>query len=104
MTARRLARKGLWLVTLLALCNGLPVRAAPQPEVQRLWAAQCAYCHATGVAPRLDGRALPPQLVVQIVRKGGVQMPAFTPSAISPAELEQLARWVQTMPEKERQP
>lgn len=104
MTAHRFARWGLWLATLLALWSGLPVRAAPEPDVQRLWVAQCAYCHATGVAPPLDGRALPPQLVEQIVRKGGVQMPAFTPSAISPAELVQLARWVRSMPEKERQP
>ena len=112
MRPRTFARCGLWLGLVSLLWSCLPASASPEPEpepepqpaLRRLWAAQCAYCHDTGVAPQLRGRGLSALAVEQIVRRGGVQMPAFTPSTLSPAELVRLSRWVQALPAVEPRP
>jgi len=93
----------------LLLSLALPASAAgsaspPVRDMPSLWAASCAYCHDRGVAPALGGRALPPRAVQSIVRRGGVQMPPFAATDISPGELSQLARWVSALPAAGQQP
>ncbi|MCP5215741.1 MAG: cytochrome c [Pseudomonadales bacterium] len=64
-------------------------------DVQQIYASTCHYCHDTGVAPVLFGRALPPQYIAHRVRNGFNAMPAFKPSEIGVADLEALARWIE---------
>lgn len=72
-----------------ALAAGPAPRA---PEV--VYAKTCGYCHGQHVAPIIRGRALPPELIAQYVRRGQRAMPAFRPTEISDAELGALAKWI----------
>ncbi len=56
----------------------------------------CGQCHETGVGPMLRGRQLHPQLFTQIVRNGMAAMPAFPASAITDAELNDVAQLIQS--------
>lgn len=67
-----------------------------QRSPQKTYASTCAYCHGANVGPIILGRHLPADYVRQMVRAGRNAMPAFRPSEISPAELDQLASWIST--------
>ncbi len=69
-------------------------QAVPRPNPEAIWRSACSYCHDTGVAHRLLGTHPPVATVTQIVRSGIGAMPAFHPSEIGPAQLRELARWV----------
>jgi mono/diheme cytochrome c family protein len=86
------------MVSLLALFSLAPPLRAREVQPAVLWTAHCAYCHDTGVASPLHGRALPVLAITRIVRHGGVQMPPFTPSHLDPAELQALAQWIHALP------
>ncbi|MCF7981414.1 MAG: cytochrome c [Pseudomonadales bacterium] len=64
-------------------------------DAEQIYASTCHYCHDTGVAPVLFGRALSPQFIILRARNGFNAMPAFKPSEISVTDLEILARWIQ---------
>ncbi len=51
----------------------------------------CQYCHESGVGPALMGRELDPDYVRHVVRNGLRAMPAFLPSEIDDAALDELA-------------
>lgn len=51
----------------------------------------CRYCHEGGVGPVLMGRELDPDYVRRVVRNGLRAMPAFLPSEIDDAALDELA-------------
>ncbi len=78
-------------------------------EAERLFAAKCGVCHATGkMYPgygALKARGVPqPALaartdidkdyVKQVARNGMGSMPVFTPIQLSDAELETIATWL----------
>jgi len=54
----------------------------------------CAYCHETGVGPKILGRHLPPAYVQKTVRNGYRAMPAFRPSEIDDRLLGEVADFV----------
>ena len=96
----------LALVTVAAGAQDTP---APRTGEQ-VFAARCAYCHDArgwgtrslarrtppGQAQLLDRQVLPEVLVRYAVRRGVGSMPQFTPTEISDAELDNLARWLAT--------
>jgi len=89
------------LLTLGALLAAAPVTAQSAGQWQgpeQIWNATCGYCHGAGVAPELRGRKLDPQASAFIARNGAPGMPAFKPSEINDAELDQLARWIALAP------
>lgn len=61
---------------------------------QQAYAATCAYCHDTEVAPALLGRRLATEYVVLVVQRGQRAMPAFRPTDFTAAELSMLAQWI----------
>ena len=72
---------------LAAACLLLPgVAAADAPPSAtprgpaKVYAAICGYCHGANVGPIILGRALPPELVLTLVRNGKNAMPAFRPT------------------------
>ena len=69
-----------------------------QRAPQKMYASTCGYCHGVNVGPVILGRHLPADYVRQMVRGGRNAMPAFRPTEISPAELDQLAQWVSAAP------
>lgn len=69
-----------------------------QRSPQKTYASTCAYCHGANVGPIILGRHLPADYVRQMVRAGRNAMPAFRPTEISPAELNELAAWVSAAP------
>lgn len=70
-------------------------RPVPPPRAPAaVYAKTCGYCHGQHVAPIIRGRALPPELIAQYVRRGQRAMPAFRPTEISDAELGALAKWI----------
>jgi len=64
-------------------------------NVEQIYASTCHYCHDTGVAPVLFGRALPNQYISHRVRHGFNAMPAFKPSEIGVDDLQELAEWIE---------
>jgi mono/diheme cytochrome c family protein len=74
----------------MALFVGTPASATPA----EIWAGACAYCHDAGVAPPIFGLKLPRAALATVVRNGSNGMPAFHPSEISDAQLQQLADWI----------
>lgn len=90
--------------TLLAAIAATPMMAsgadAPQPSDSHwkngaeAYRKVCAYCHESGVAPVLLGRALPPPLIKVFVRNGNLAMPSFRDAEIDDATLAQLAEYI----------
>ncbi|MDE2597440.1 MAG: cytochrome c [Sphingomonadales bacterium] len=68
----------------------------PQRAPEYLYPRTCGYCHGHNVGPVILGRQLDAELVKAMVRTGRNGMPAFRPTEISNAELEILAKWVET--------
>jgi mono/diheme cytochrome c family protein len=68
----------------------------PQGErpPDKVYATTCGYCHGTNVGPIIRGRALPADMIKQIVRSGQNAMPAFRQTEITAAELDKLAIWI----------
>jgi len=81
-------------VAILASAAPPPSATARPPE--RIYATTCGYCHGRNVGPVIRGRQLPVDAIVAIVRAGQNGMPAFRPTEIAPAELNQLAKWIST--------
>jgi mono/diheme cytochrome c family protein len=67
----------------------------PRRTAEQVYASTCAYCHGANIGPVIRGRALPAAMVEMTVRQGRNAMPAFRPSEISPAELNDLAQWIE---------
>jgi mono/diheme cytochrome c family protein len=80
---------------------------AQQLQGERLFAATCQYCHAAnGWATRdlarrgeaqatIDQRAdLSPGLIRGVLRHGVGNMPAFTPTDLSDAQIDALIAWL----------
>lgn len=94
LTFPMLLATGLALAT---ACRAEPgVRASR--DITSLWAAQCAYCHTTGVAPALAGRQLPVALITAVARTGTPRMPALRPTDLTDDELVALSRWISALP------
>jgi mono/diheme cytochrome c family protein len=104
---------GLTLATgVLALTTfAATAQDAPVPRTgEEIFADKCVFCHDArgwgtrslarrtpeGQAQLLDREVLPEVLVRYAVRRGVGSMPQFTPTEISDAELENLARWLST--------
>ena len=68
--------------------------AAPARDPARVYAATCHFCHDTGIGPPIRGAHYPPAQIRFIVRHGDGAMIAFTPTAISHAELAALIVWL----------
>lgn len=84
------------LLAALALAAAPAAAQTPQRDGAAVYGAICAYCHGTNVGPVIRGRALPAAYVAITVRQGRGAMPAFRPSEITPQELADLARWIET--------
>ena len=84
---------------------------APRPRTgEEIFAQRCVFCHDArgwgtrslarrtppGQAELLNRQVLPEVLVRYAVRRGVGSMPQFTPTEISDAELDNLARWLST--------
>ncbi|MBA1200396.1 cytochrome c [Pseudomonas capeferrum] len=82
------------LLTLAVIA--LPAQA--QRSAEEVWSDTCTYCHTTGIGPELRGRQLPPAMIQAFARYGVRQMPAFSESEISDAELATLANWISQHP------
>jgi mono/diheme cytochrome c family protein len=63
---------------------------------RELWHDTCGYCHNDRVARELRGTTISAELIISAVRSGPGGMPTFAPSAVSDAELRQLAQWIAT--------
>lgn len=83
----------------------------PAPRTgEQIFADKCVFCHDArgwgtrslarrtppGQAELLNRQVLPEVLVRHAVRRGVGSMPQFTPTEISDAELDNLARWLST--------
>ncbi len=83
----------------------------PAPRTgEQVFAQRCVFCHDArgwgtrslarrtppGQAELLKREVLPEVLVRHAVRRGIGSMPQFTPTEISDAELDALARWLAT--------
>lgn len=83
----------------------------PLPRTgEQIFADKCVFCHdargwgtrslarrtPAGQSQLLDREVLPEVLVRYAVRRGVGSMPQFTPTEISDAELDNLARWLST--------
>lgn len=89
---------GLLVAAGIAAFVGMPasqVEATPIRPPEQVYASTCGYCHGQNVGPIILGRKLPADAVKLMVRSGLNSMPAFRPTEISPAELDQLARWIE---------
>ena len=76
----------------VSVCN-----AADAPrEPAKLYDQTCGYCHGVNVGPVLLGRRLPAAATKVMVRVGLNAMPAFRPTEILDAELDMLARWIES--------
>jgi len=92
---RRFAGRLNTSVLLIAAGCSAVADAAPTPRAPDvIYAKTCGYCHGQHVAPIIRGRALPAEIVEQMVRSGPRAMPAFRPTEISDVELKALARWL----------
>lgn len=84
---------------------------SPAPRTgEEIFAQRCVFCHDArgwgtrslarrtppGQAELLQREVLPEVLVRYAVRRGVGSMPQFTPTEISDAELDNLARWLST--------
>jgi mono/diheme cytochrome c family protein len=78
--------------------SGRAQQAVPQKNPESIWHSSCAYCHEGGVAHPILGAHLSTVVITQIVRSGVGAMPPFHPSEISPAQLQELALWVNRQP------
>ena len=82
--------------------SGLQLGATPKMDARPLdgpagtYGRTCGYCHGANVGPVLLGRGLPADAVKAIARMGMGTMPAFRPTEINDAELDALARWIET--------
>jgi mono/diheme cytochrome c family protein len=65
---------------------------------QQVYAKVCAYCHETGIGPKIKGRKLPAEYVRYTVRHGKQAMPAFRQSDIDDAMLQRVAVMISTSP------
>lgn len=84
--------------------------APPSRTGEEIFAQRCVFCHDArgwgtrslarrtppGQAELLEREVLPDILVRHAVRRGIGSMPQFTPTEISDAELDALARWLAT--------
>ena len=105
----------LWLIlpagALAFTAMAATAQDAPAPRTgEQVFADKCVYCHDArgwgtrslarrtppGQAQLLDREVLPEVLVRYAVRRGVGSMPQFTPTEISDAELDNLARWLST--------
>jgi mono/diheme cytochrome c family protein len=68
------------------------VQAERTPE--QVYAKVCGYCHGRNVGPIILGRQLPADAIKAIARSGRNAMPAFRPTEITHAELDNLAKWI----------
>ena len=64
----------------------------------QVYAKMCAYCHETGIGPRIKGRKLPPEYVRFTVRHGKLAMPALRQSDIDDATLRRVAALISSSP------
>lgn len=98
-------------VAVLASPAAVTAAGPPAPPTgEALFARNCAACHEAGgwgtrmLARRMPAEraelrkrpAVPAALVRVVVRRGIGSMPQFTPTDLSDAELERLARWLET--------
>lgn len=94
-------RSQRWLLACLAALGTSTVYASDRAP-EKVFADTCAYCHGHYIAPGMSvirdirGRSLPPALIKTYVRNGIGAMPAFRFTEISDAELEALAKWIET--------
>lgn len=84
---------GLWLAV-LPVAGGAADTGAGAATYARI----CAYCHDTGIGPVLQGRALPPEYIIGVVRNGRAAMPAFRPAEIDDATLTDIAGTIARAP------
>lgn len=90
---------------------GAGAQEVPAPRSgEEIFAQRCVFCHdargwgtrslarrtPAGQAELLNRQVLPEALVRHAVRRGVGSMPQFTPTEISDAELDALARWLAT--------
>ena len=93
-----MSRTAIAIVAGIAGFAGLCLTASadtPRSPVQ-VYQAVCSNCHGNGGAPLIRGRKLPAASVAETVRDGRNAMPGFGKAEISPAELDALARWIET--------
>ncbi len=92
-------RRALLAIALLAAPAFAHAQAAGQWQgPEHIWRASCAYCHETGLGPKLLGARLPAAVTIAAVRRGPSGMPPFTGSSISDQELKTLAAWLNKQP------
>lgn len=96
---------GSLVLAMVGIAAAAQERPRTAPEI---FAATCVHCHDSGgwgtraLAPRvpageaalLKRKNLPAALTRLVVRRGIGSMPPLTPTDITDAELEQLARWL----------
>jgi mono/diheme cytochrome c family protein len=88
------------LVSVLAMASS-PVLAAGDGvwrDGADVYSKICTYCHDAGVGPVIKGLRLPPELIMQTVRQGLLEMPAFPESFIDNKSLQDLAKYVSEAP------
>ncbi len=68
--------------------------AAPARDPARLYASTCHFCHDTGIGPPIRGSHYPAAQIRFVVRHGDGAMIAFSPAAISHAQLTALIVWL----------
>lgn len=98
------------ILTAALACFSLPVLAHAQTrDGSAIYNDKCTYCHAdrgwgtrelakrtaAGQAKLLDRTGLSSDFIAAAVRRGIGSMPAFTPTDMSDAELEVLAKWME---------
>lgn len=97
--------------TLALSAFAVSAQDTPAPRTgEQIFADKCVFCHDArgwgtrslarrtppGQAELLNRQVLPEVLVRHAVRRGIGSMPQFTPTEISDAELDALARWLST--------
>lgn len=61
---------------------------------EEVYAKVCGYCHQTGIGPVLQGRELPAEYTVNVVRSGRLAMPAFPAAFIDDQALRKVADYI----------
>jgi mono/diheme cytochrome c family protein len=85
----------------MALCVAAPGQVQAQAAGQwesptHVYTKICGNCHDIGVGPRLKGRNLEPDFIVQTVRHGLKAMPALRVTDVDDAMLIQLSNFLAT--------
>lgn len=82
------------------LVGPIAMRTPAESHGERLFMAQCSFCHPkgeTGLGPALNDKPLPGFLIKTQVRSGFGAMPAFSHAEISPQELDDIVAYMKAI-------